>query len=120
MILLYSNHTDSDILLKSELNQIAATNSHVKVHYTLTNEAINRDELTVIKGQNVTMHSGRITRSQIEQYFPPPGDDILLYVCGPPSFMDAYSGNKLPDGSQGELAGLLLEMGYTTSMVYKF
>ena len=34
--------------------------------------------------------------------------------------MKAISGDKAQDKSQGELSGLLKEMGYTSDMVYKF
>jgi cytochrome-b5 reductase len=43
-----------------------------------------------------------------------------LQVCGPPPMMNAVSGDKAPDKSQGELAGVLKDMGYTSDMVYKF
>jgi cytochrome-b5 reductase len=34
--------------------------------------------------------------------------------------MKALSGDKAKDKSQGELTGLLKDMGYTEDMVYKF
>jgi cytochrome-b5 reductase len=34
--------------------------------------------------------------------------------------MNAISGDKAPDKSQGELSGLLKAMGYTPEQVYKF
>ncbi|EQB60651.1 nadh-cytochrome b5 reductase-like protein [Vairimorpha apis BRL 01] len=44
----------------------------------------------------------------------------FVYVCGPPNFMNVVSGDKLPDKTQGEIVGLLKEMGYDSSNVYKF
>lgn len=48
----------------------------------------------------------------------PPAEDVLIYVCGPPGFMDLISGNKTPDKQQGPLTGLLKEKGYTGPNYY--
>lgn len=44
----------------------------------------------------------------------------FVYVCGPPAFMNIVSGDKNEDKTQGEISGLLKEMGYDSSNVYKF
>lgn len=44
---------------------------------------------------------------------------VWLLVC-PAGMMNAVSGDKAPDKSQGELTGLLKAMGYTADQVYKF
>jgi cytochrome-b5 reductase len=44
----------------------------------------------------------------------------MVFVCGPPGMMDAVSGGKAPDLSQGELKGMLKDLGYTSPMVFKF
>jgi hypothetical protein len=41
-------------------------------------------------------------------------------VCGPPPMMNSISGDKAPDKSQGPLSGMLKELGYDESNVYKF
>jgi hypothetical protein len=69
---------------------------------------------------------------------PAPGDDMLIMVCGtfrrlkfsqerklirilgPSPMMEAVSGNKAKDKSQGELTGMLKTMGYTEKQVFKF
>lgn len=43
-----------------------------------------------------------------------------VVVMGTAGMMNAVSGDKAPDKSQGELAGLLKAMGYTSEQVYKF
>ena len=48
------------------------------------------------------------------------GEDSLILVCGPPGMMNHISGDKAKDRSQGELTGILKELGYTAEMVYKF
>ena len=41
-------------------------------------------------------------------------------MCGPPPMMEHISGNKAKDKSQGELKGILKDMGYSSDQVFKF
>lgn len=59
-------------------------------------------------------------QDMLKQHLPHPGPDSLVLVCGPPGMMGALSGDKLPDKSQGPLTGLLKELGFDESNVYKF
>lgn len=45
---------------------------------------------------------------------------LACQVCGPPGMMAAISGPKNPDYSQGEVGGVLKDLGYTSAMVFKF
>lgn len=63
---------------------------------------------------------GYVTSSMLKEYMPAPGKDIMVFVCGPPGLMNAVSGDKAKDKSQGELTGMLKQLGYTSDMVYKF
>jgi hypothetical protein len=40
--------------------------------------------------------------------------------AGPPPMMNAISGDKAKDKSQGELTGILKQLGYTPEQVFKF
>jgi len=53
-------------------------------------------------------------------FTPKDGRDVLIYVCGPPAFMKAISGDKAKDYSQGEVGGALKELGFSSEQVYKF
>lgn len=44
---------------------------------------------------------GYLTKERAGQWLPPPGDESLVLVCGPPPMMKAISGEKAPDKSQG-------------------
>ena len=44
----------------------------------------------------------------------------MVFVCGPPGFMQAVSGEKGVDKTQGWVGGWLKEMGYRAEEVYKF
>ena len=64
--------------------------------------------------------TGFITKDLLAAHMPPPADSSLIMVCGPPPMLKAVSGDKLPDKSQGPLAGMLKDMGYTEGQVFKF
>ena len=53
----------------------------------------------------------------------PPSPKSMVYVCGPPPLYKAVcgpKGTKEDPKAQGELGGLLKEMGYAESGVFKF
>ena len=45
---------------------------------------------------------------------------IKVFVCGPPPLYKAISGTKTSPTEQGELSGILKELGYSQEQVYKF
>lgn len=57
-----------------------------------------------------------------------PAHQLLLHGCehagpanaGPPPMMNAISGDKAKDKSQGELTGILKQLGYAPEQVFKF
>jgi cytochrome-b5 reductase len=110
--LVFANTTPQDILLKERLDALAKQYgpNRVKVTYVVDKPD------AAWKGSK-----GYITRDLLSNALPQPGVDNFTYVCGPPGFMEHVSGNKnLKDFSQGELKGLLKEMGWTESNVLKF
>ncbi|KAF2231332.1 putative NADH-cytochrome b5 reductase [Viridothelium virens] len=110
--LLYSNHTEEDILLKQEFDQLAAEHGdQFNVHYTVSQPSA-----------SWTGDKGRITREILERTMPKPSDgNVRLFVCGPDSFYTTVSGPKaMIPIFQGKFGGLLKEMGYTQNQVEKF
>eukprot|EP00898_Chlorokybus_atmophyticus_P007618 jgi/Chlat1/7858/Chrsp66S07301 len=107
--LVFANVTEPDILLQDRLDYLAKTHPNFKVYYVL-NEA--RPDWTGGKGF--------VTADIVKAHTPPPSPDTLVMVCGPPPMMKAVSGDKAPDRSQGEVEGVLKDMGYTKDMVFKF
>ena len=63
---------------------------------------------------------GYITRDMIQAHLPAPGAGTKMFVCGPPPMMKSISGAKVSPADQGEVEGILKEMGYTKDMVFKF
>ncbi|KAI3982035.1 hypothetical protein MKX01_018941 [Papaver californicum] len=63
---------------------------------------------------------GYITQNMVEKGMPSPSVHTLILVCGSPGMMNHISGDKAKDYSQGEVSGILKELGYTEEMVHKF
>lgn len=62
---------------------------------------------------------GRIDRQLLEcaEGFPKPTDENAeVWVCGPPAFYESLCGKKKDEN----ISGVLRDMGFTTSQVYKF
>ncbi|KAI3403521.1 CBR1 [Candida oxycetoniae] len=77
--LLYANVTDSDILLKDELETYAKEHpDRFKVHYVL-NEAPENWQYSV----------GFVTPELIDEHLPKPSPDTNLLLCGPPPMISA-------------------------------
>ncbi|KAI9222972.1 NADH-cytochrome b5 reductase [Blastocladiella britannica] len=112
LTLLFANVSESDILLKADLDALAAKHGdRFKVHYVID------------KAENAaawTGEVGHINKDLIKKYIPSPSaDNVKVFVCGPPGMMKAISGSKAPDFSQGELDGVLKDLGYNKDQVFK-
>ncbi|XP_069048860.1 NADH-cytochrome b5 reductase 3-like [Lepisosteus oculatus] len=72
--LLFANQTEKDILLRPELEEIQANYpSRFKLWFTLDRAPENWDYST-----------GFVNEDMIRNYLPPPGEDTLILMCGPP------------------------------------
>ncbi|CAN6650263.1 NADH-cytochrome b5 reductase 2 [Trichomonascus vanleenenianus] len=109
--LFYCNVTEGDILIKKELEEIEKQHpNQFEITYLLDNPPKNW------KGE-----TGYITRELLERkMFKPTDEDVKVFVCGPPPMYDAISGNKKSPSDQGELTGILADMGFSKDQVFKF
>lgn len=71
---------------------------------------------------NWTGEKGYISNKVLAQALPGAayGDRLKIFVCGPPGQVNAISGPKASFKDQGELKGLLSDLGYKADQVYKF
>eukprot|EP00752_Nemacystus_decipiens_P008341 g7455.t1 len=107
--LVFANQTPADIMLKAEIDKLAAEHDNFEVVYV------------VDKAQDGwTGETGHVTAGLIEKHLPKPSGDSMIFVCGPPGMMNAISGAKNEDKTQGEVGGALKGLGFTSDMVYKF
>ncbi|KAI8086072.1 uncharacterized protein BX664DRAFT_334845 [Halteromyces radiatus] len=109
--LIFGNRTEEDILLKEELDNYAKTHpDRFKVIYALDTAPADWDGI-----------KGYVTKDDIQKYLPgPEKPSSIIFVCGPDPLLATVAGPKNPDKSQGEVTGMLKELGYDSSNVYKF
>ncbi|SPO07649.1 probable NADH-cytochrome b5 reductase 2 [Cephalotrichum gorgonifer] len=109
--LIFGNIAEEDILLRRELADLENTYpQRFRAFYVLDNAP---------KGW--IGGSGHVTKELLKTTLPEPKEDgFKVFVCGPPGMMKAISGPKKSPKDQGELTGLLQELGYNSEQVYKF
>lgn len=109
--LVFGNVTEEDILLRKELAELENTYpQRFRAFYVLDNPP-----------KDWPGHKGYIDKNLLKTVLPEPkSDNIKVFVCGPPGLMNAVSGNKVSPKDQGELKGVLKELGYSPEQVYKF
>ncbi|KAE8351172.1 NADH-cytochrome b5 reductase 2 [Aspergillus coremiiformis] len=109
--LVFGNVSEDDILLKKELQDLENTYpQRFKAFYVLDKPP---------KGW--TGGKGFITKELLKTVLPEPKEEShKVFVCGPPGLYNAISGNKVSPKDQGELSGILKELGYHKDQVYKF
>lgn len=77
--LLFANQTPEDILLKQELDELAAKDPNFKVTYTVDKAGL----LSFWKGEK-----GFVDAPMLSRTLPPPSDDVTVLVCGPPAMRE--------------------------------
>lgn len=107
--LLFANTTKQDILLREEIDALAKKHANFKVTYL-----IDKPEA------GWTGPTGFVNADLLKKTMPKPSTDSLVYVCGPPGFMNVISGSKKSPQDQGPIVGALKELGYDENNVYKF
>ncbi|KAH9894532.1 ferredoxin reductase-like protein [Xylariomycetidae sp. FL2044] len=109
--LIFGNVTEEDILLKHELEDLENTYpQRFRAFYVLDNPP-----------KEWAGNKGYITKDLLKTVLPEPKtENVKVFVCGPPGLYKAISGTKNSPTDQGELSGILKELGYSKDQVYKF
>ncbi|EHA49854.1 NADH-cytochrome b5 reductase 2 [Pyricularia oryzae 70-15] len=109
--LVVGNITEEDILLKKQLAELENTYpQRFRAFYVLDNPP-----------KDWAGTKGYITKDLLKTVLPEPKEEnIKVFVCGPPGMMKAISGNKVSPKDQGEVSGILKELGYKQDQIYKF
>jgi len=112
VVLFYGSRTEDDILGRTLIDSWAKEHSdNLKVVHVLSDEPTESSW----KGR-----TGYITREVVEEeagsFGPERGDDVIVFVCGPPPMYNALCGPRGED----EVKGLLANMGFKKEQVYKF
>ncbi|NXW23915.1 NB5R3 reductase, partial [Circaetus pectoralis] len=96
--LLFANQTEKDILLRSDLEEIQVQNpGRFKCWYTLDRAPENWD-----------YSQGYVNQEMIRDHLPPPQNDVLILMCGPPPMIQYAC---IPN---------LDKLGYTKDMRFSF
>jgi len=106
--LLFGNRSEKDILLRETLDEWATQFSD---RFHVTHVLSDEDSKSSWKGPR-----GFINKALIEKHCPPPSPDTLLFVCGPPPMYNALCGPR----DDANITGLLKELGYDSSHIFKF
>jgi cytochrome-b5 reductase len=108
---IFANHTTKDILLKDELDKLAKQHpDRFKIKYIISNKE---------PGWNGEV--GYVRKDIIKDTFKGSADkESIVFVCGPPGMVEVVCGPKAKDNSQGEVKGILKDLGYNEDNVYKF
>ncbi|KAJ2007397.1 hypothetical protein GGI04_001527 [Coemansia thaxteri] len=108
--LLFSNKTADDVILKEELDRIAAQfPSKFSVHYIVDKPPAKNKWTGLV---------GRVDADVVEKVMPPAGKSTFIGICGPPGMVATISGDRPNPMAQGRIGGVLKELGYTN--VFKF
>ena len=106
--LVFCNVSERDIILKDQLDKWAK-DPRVTVSYVLDKAPAGW------KGG-----AGFVNQKMLSTLLPAPAPGNMVYVCGPPGMMASVSGNKKSPSDQGDLTGILADMGFTKEQVFKF
>ena len=109
--LVFGNISEKDILLKEELEKVEKEfPQRFRAYYTLDTPS-----------SDWKHGKGFITKELLKTILPDPkSENIKVFVCGPPGMYKALSGPKVSPTDQGDLTGILKELGYSKDQVYKF
>ena len=111
VVLVFGNISQEDILLKDELDAIQKDHTErFVIEYVLEKPPAGWKSGT-----------GYITKEILGAVIPRPNsENIKIFVCGPLGLYQSVSGTKSGPMAQGELVGVLADMGYSNQQVHKF
>jgi len=109
--LVFGNVSEEDILLKHEWEELENKYpQRFRAFYVLNNPP-----------ERWQGGKGFINKELLKTVLPEPKEEnIKIFVCGPPGLYKAISGPKKSPKDQGEIDGILKELGYSKEQVYKF
>ena len=109
--LVFGNLTEEDILLKGEFEKLENEYpNRFRAFYTLDKPP-----------ESWPYGKGHVTKELLKTVIPGAEEEnVKVFICGPPGFYKAISGAKKSVKDQGEVDGILKELGYTKEQVYKF
>lgn len=120
--IVWSNRNEEDIVLREDLvdtqNKFTLYNVLSNPTQEIKTNGTEQEDKPSIKGK--ILYS-RLTKDLlqsilIEMSFKP----SFVYCCGPDEYLKDVCGSKAQDKTQGELGGIVKQLGFTPNEVYKF
>ena len=117
--LVYANRSRDEILMLEELEKLKRdAKATINIHYLVEDDA-------GMPSDRKNWSMGRVTMQVLAAHMPAPTREKAngqpsIFVCGPPGMMNAVSGDRVQEVYQGPLKGMLKELGYRSSEVFKF
>lgn len=106
--LVFANKTEEDILLREQFEALALINPNFRSVFVVSEPS-----------GSWTGAKGHVTEEFLKQQLPAPDSNTMVFVCGPPGFMTTVCGPK-DKQKQGDLTGILKNIGFTSNNVFKF
>eukprot|EP00747_Dinoflagellata_sp_TGD_P209363 gnl/TRDRNA2_/TRDRNA2_82760_c0_seq2.p1 gnl/TRDRNA2_/TRDRNA2_82760_c0~~gnl/TRDRNA2_/TRDRNA2_82760_c0_seq2.p1 ORF type:complete len:141 (-),score=33.07 gnl/TRDRNA2_/TRDRNA2_82760_c0_seq2:65-487(-) len=111
--LIYGNKSPKDILLRDELDALAAeAKGRLKIVH-IVGEKPDQEPIAGWTGE-----LGWVDKAKFQKYAFPPSDDTFVMVCGLPALYTAFCGPR--DEAVVAAGTILHELGYTEKNVVKF
>ncbi|PVU88854.1 hypothetical protein BB561_005669 [Smittium simulii] len=126
--IVYGSKTSKDVYLKKEIDSLVEKYpNRLKVLYLIENSATADNtniKFSSVENFDLLNHKndllvGRPDLPLLKKIMPNPDSSSLVVVSGPDVMMSAISGEKTPDGRQGQISGILGELGYNNQNVFK-
>lgn len=106
--LIYGNKTEADILLKPELDALQAKHKD-RLHIKYILDEPSSDNYT----------RGYVTKEMVEEMMLNE-KRRKIFVCGPNRMLQFVCGERARDYSQGQVHGILAQLGLDSAEVWKF
>ncbi|POW07169.1 hypothetical protein PSHT_10064 [Puccinia striiformis] len=113
VVLLFANQKEEDILLREEFESKISERETVSILDQFRMDEPPKNWPKELRGY--------LTKETLKSKLPSPslGAEVKIFVCGPPGQVAAIAGPK-DDMEQGELKGILKDIGFSQDQVYKF
>ena len=107
--LIYGNNTTQDIMLKKEIDAMAASSGgRLKVTYVVGKTA---NDTSGQGGEH-----GWIDAEKLKRLAFPPSSDSQMWICGTPGFYNSMAGSRM---DPLESDSILAKLGYTQEMIWR-
>lgn len=116
--IIFSNSSFSDIIVNKDIIR-----NDINIYHVISNPdcPVSFDKSYHLVNEN-NCFFGRLDEKIIKDVHEKQGISRFdyIYVCGTKEYLECVAGSKSADKTQGELSGMLKNLGYDSDFVYKF